>query len=118
MYKYPLQQEAGLFVSWLLSSMKVTTVSIIFLVICCGQSTAQLSTAEKQQALDFHNDLRRSEGASNMQCMVTALCSMPLELYIHMLLRIFVVLDKNSRARAKAKVYVLLLYVANFVESC
>ena len=85
MYKYLLQQEASLFVSWLLSSMKVTTVSILFLVICCGQSTAQLSTAEKQQALDFHNDLRRSEGASNMQCMVTALCNIPLELYMHVL---------------------------------
>ena len=63
--------------------MKVAMVSFLFLFICCGQSTAQLNTADKQQALDFHNDLRRSEGASNMQYMVTVLYNICLLSYTY-----------------------------------
>ena len=70
-YKYLLQKIASLFASRLLSGMKVTTVSFIYFFICYGRSAAQLTTAEKQEALEFHNDLRRSEGASDMFCMVT-----------------------------------------------
>ena len=54
-----------------LSSMRVTALSFLCLFICYGRSTSKLSTEEKQEALDFHNDLRRSEGASNMLSMVT-----------------------------------------------
>ena len=68
---YLLQKIASLFVSRLLSNMKVITVSFIYFLVCCGRSAAQLTTAEKQEALEFHNDLRRSEGASDMFCMVT-----------------------------------------------
>ena len=60
----------GLFASRLLSSMRVTILSFFCLFIFYGRSAARLSTAEKQEALDFHNDLRRSEGASDMLCMV------------------------------------------------
>ena len=52
--------------------MRVTalvTLCVCFF-LCCERSSAQLTRNEKQDALDFHNDLRRRKGASDMLLMV------------------------------------------------
>ena len=94
--------------------MKATTVYFLFLVIviCYGRSAAQLSRAEKQEALDFHNDLRRSEGASDMLCMVTTLYERTW--FICIASPIHELLDKSSRKslRCFACVLVSLLLIS------
>ena len=60
------------FTSLLLSNMTVITLFFLCLFIYCRESAAQLSTAEKQDTLGRHNDLRRNESASDMLLMVTS----------------------------------------------
>ena len=104
---YLLQKIASLFVSRLLSNMKVTTVSFIYFLVCCGRSAAQLTTAEKQEALEFHNNLRRSEGASNMFCMVTII------LHTSTALVVFVVKHVFIKVLVNAHVFCTLISIAS-----